>query len=155
MDLATSPKVYLAGLISTDYPESLAWRKHAAVYLDSETISPMRDKQNLADRTTDGGLTATDLTGADIITRDYHDVSRCDVILVHLETFGSPRPLIGTVCELAWAWQMRKPIVAVVNEDNYVMRNHPFISQMVNHYFTNLSEACDFINTYYKGMALK
>lgn len=144
--------VYLAGLISTDFKESLLWREHVEpAFLGSgmQVLSPMRGKKTLDVFSKDGGVTDPWLSAKDIIFRDYGDVSQADVILAHLETFGSPRPLIGTVCELAWAWQLKKPVVAIAAEDNYLMRKHPFIAECVAHYCDKLEEAVDFTVHYY------
>lgn len=156
----TKTKVYLAGLISTEYPESINWRRRAHIsfgpYSDYvEVIDPLRDKENLTNLTEDGGLTMTGLTASDIMLRDYHDVMRSDVILVNLYSYGSPRPPMGTLCELAWAWQAHIPIVGIAAENNYVMRHHPFLAVMVNHYFKNPSYACDFIADYYLNFSTR
>lgn len=141
--------VYLAGLISTDFPESLQWRNDVAPTLAQcmRVLSPMRGKQDF--KLEHGGLTDPQLTSKDIITRDFHDVEQSDVILVHLEDFGSPRPLVGTVCELAWAWLLRKPVVAIAKEENKLMRLHPFIREAVSHYCTTMEEAIAFVLHYY------
>src|SRR6266436_3238829 len=89
--------VYLCGLISTDFPESLQWRIDVATVLIEagfKVLSPMRGKENLVQTSPNGGLTDPKLTESDIVLRDYGDVSRSDVVFAHLETFGSPRPLI-------------------------------------------------------------
>lgn len=140
--------VYLAGLISTDYPDSLLWRIEVAPILEAhefDVLSPMRGKERLALESMDGGLTDPNLTSRDIILRDYHDVVESDVILMHLESFGSPRPLLGTICELAWAWEMKKPIIAIVDPDNKLMLNHPFVKEAVSHYFHSTEDAIEFI----------
>jgi nucleoside 2-deoxyribosyltransferase len=139
--------VYLAGLISTDYPESLIWRVEVTPMLEAhefDVLSPMRGKENLVLQSPDGGITDPNLTSKDIILRDYHDVVSSDIILMHLENFGSPRPLLGTICELAWAWEMKKPIVAIAHSDNKLMRSHPFVKEAVSHYCSTVSEAIDF-----------
>lgn len=143
--------IYLAGFISTDYPESLSWRLIAeARFADVfHVLSPMRGKERLKSQTTDGGITTTVNTSKDIILRDWNDVKRSDVILMHLENFGSPRPLIGTVSEMAWAWQLQKPIVGIANEGNYLMRNHPFVKESVAHYLPTVEEAIDFAASFY------
>lgn len=126
--------IYLAGLISTDYPESLLWRKIASERireLGHNPISPMAGKKNLAKQTTDGGITSKVATSKGIILRDYRDLRRADVIVANLETFGCRRPLVGTLFELAWAWQLNVPVVAIVAPDNYLFRQHPFISESV------------------------
>lgn len=140
--------IYLAGLISTDYPESLLWRIEVTPVLEAhefDVLSPMRGKEKLILQSPDGGITDPNLTSKDIILRDYHDVVSSDVILMHLENFGSPRPLLGTICELAWAWEMKKPIVAITHPDNKLMLNHPFVKEAVSHYFNTTEEAIEFV----------
>jgi nucleoside 2-deoxyribosyltransferase len=144
--------VYLAGLISTDYPESLQWRLLVAPLLEQagfEVRTPLAGKKNLKSETKDGGITTTVTTGKSITLRDYRDVSECDIMLTHLEQFGCPRPLVGTVAELAWAWQLRKPVVAIANTDNYLMRNHPFVSEFVSQYWPTVQDAVDYVIRYY------
>ena len=107
-------KIYLAGLIATDYPESLTWRDEAEdrLFNCAEVLSPMRGKKNLKDESGDGGITSVSLTSKDIILRDFNDVLAADLVLVNLNTFGSPRPLLGTIYEMAWVWQFRKRCIA-------------------------------------------
>ena len=70
-------------------------------------------------------------------------------MLTHLETFGSARPLVGTIAELAWAWDQRTPVVAICAKDNYLMRKHPFISEFVSMYVETEEEAIEFLRRYY------
>ena len=143
-----SKTVYLAGLISTDFKESLTWRLDAEMWLRAagfDVLSPMRGKKNLASESPDGGLTSTRLTPRDIVLRDYDDIDRADIILVNLETFGSPRPMIGTMFEMGFAWKIRKIVIAVADLDNTTMYFHPFLMETVAHYFTTVERAVDFI----------
>jgi nucleoside 2-deoxyribosyltransferase len=145
--------VYLAGLISTDHPASLVWRTIAEPMLearDFRVLSPLRGKANLSQVSPDGGVSHPDLSPKDIVLRDYNDIVNSDVILMHLETFGSTRPLLGTVAEMAWAWKLRIPIVAVANLSNYLMRSHPFVREFVAHYFETVEEAVDFIANHHR-----
>lgn len=144
--------IYLAGLISTDFTESLLWRIDAAPILESSgfnVLSPMRGKEKLALLSKDGGITDPRLTPKDIMLRDYNDVVESDVILMHLDSFGSTRPLLGTIVELGWAWQLKKPIVAIAAEDNILMRTHPFVREAVAHYFPTVEEAVEFSVEHY------
>lgn len=144
--------IYLAGLISSDYPESLEWRSEASYVLrvHFNVLDPLRGKGDLKEVSPDGGLNHPRLTAADIILRDYNDVAKSDLILVHLDDFGSPRPLIGTIVELGWAWLMKKPVVAIAKESNQLMRTHPFVVQCVAHYFQTLSQAVTFCIAEYR-----
>lgn len=138
--------IYLAGLISSDYPESLTWRSNAGFTLQVHfnVLDPLRGKSDLKQVSPDGGLNHPRLSSTDIILRDYNDVKASDIILVRLDNFGSPRPLIGTIVELGWAWLMKKPVIAVAAESNKLMRTHPFVVQCVSHYFNTLDEAVYF-----------
>ena len=146
------PTIYLAGLISTDYPGSLEWRQYAESELlaaGAIVLSPLRGEGNLVELSPDGGLTTPKRTSRDVILRDHSDIQVADTVLVHLEDFGSPRPLMGTLYELAWCWRLRKPVVAVAKADNYLMRTHPFVSESVAHYLPTIEEAVEFIKSYY------
>jgi nucleoside 2-deoxyribosyltransferase len=144
--------VYLAGLISTEFPESLYWRERVEPELSQyfSVLSPMRGKKDLQKTSKDGGLNDPSLDSKDIILRDYSDVKATDIVFAHLDLFGSPRPLTGTVAELAWTWQMQKPVIAIASKTNSLMRNHPFIKEMVAHYFETEGEAVKFLVTRYK-----
>jgi nucleoside 2-deoxyribosyltransferase len=144
------PVVYLAGLISTTVPDSLRWREDAIPILTDagfEVLSPMRGKD--PKRLQAGGLTDPCLTAKDIIARDYQDVSRSNVVLAHLELFGGQRPLLGTIAELAWCWQLKIPVVGMVSRENDYILNHPFTKEFVAHFFHDEDEAVEFIIDYY------
>jgi hypothetical protein len=73
------------------------------------------------------------------------DVLEADIVLVNLNTFGCPRPLIGTIFELAWVWHLRKRCIAICDPNNYLMHEHPFLKETIGHYFETLEAACRFI----------
>jgi len=144
--------VYLSGLISTEYLESLTWRasvEPVLVEAGFQVLSPMRGKDNLVNLTTNGGLTDPRLTDGDIVLRDYRDILDSDIILAHLETFGSPRPLLGTIAELGWGWSNHTPIVGVAHPGNLLMRTHPFITRFVSHFCQDVEDAVDFVIQHY------
>jgi len=143
--------VYLAGLISTTHPESLAWRDEAAFRLVEncglDVLSPVRGKDMAT--STDGGLSTPEQTNKSIILRDYNDIQQADILLVNLNLWGSSRPLVGTLMELAWAWEMKMPVVAVCSKGDRLMRDHPFVQECVSHYCETVEEAIDFIGRYH------
>ena len=143
--------VYLAGLISTDHPQSLEWRDDAAFKLKADwkidSLSPLRGKNLTTSK--DGGLTCSEQSSKAIILRDYNDIVQSDVMLANLNLWGSPRPLTGTIMELAWAWQMKMPVVAVCAKDDVLMRQHPFIYECVSYYCETMEEAIEFVGRYY------
>lgn len=128
-------KVYLAGPIQDlSYGEATEWRVYAKRVLGSVKIngySPMRDKDYLSSEQKLGGSYDQDdmpmSTGRGVITRDFYDVESSDAVLVYL--LGATQISVGTVCEIAWAWQMRKPLVLVMEKTGNV-HDHVFIKQM-------------------------
>ena len=143
--------VYLAGLISTDFPQSISWRLVAneALHEHATVLSPMRGKDELFRTSQDGGLTDPKLMPNDIVLRDYNDIQAADIVLANLDVFESPRPMIGSIAELSWAWERRIPIIAVASPNNTLMRNHPFIRAMVTRYFDDLDSAVNHVLSYY------
>lgn len=95
----------------------------------------------------DGGVTDPFLTSRDIIFRDYWDIRQSDVLLTCLDDFGNSRPLVGTLMELAWAWEARKPVVAFAATP--LMLNHPFVKESVGRYCADLDEAIDILVRHY------
>lgn len=83
-------------------------------------LSPMRGKAYLSDKGVlqadcdpYGALSALS-SNRGILTRDFNDVTTCDVLLVNL--LGAKAPSIGTAMEIAWAFQKRTPIVAAMED---------------------------------------
>jgi nucleoside 2-deoxyribosyltransferase len=143
--------IYLAGLISTAYPETHTWRLIAqdALQEHATVLSPLRGKSDLFEKSKDGGITDPNLSSGDVILRDYGDIQQADIMLVNLESYGSTRPMVGTIAELAWAWERRIPIVAIASSSNKLMRTHPFIVSMVTRFFDNLDDGIDHVLVYY------
>lgn len=48
-----------------------------------------------------------------IIMGDYMSVKKADLVIANLDTFGSQRPLTGTLFELGWCWTMQKPFIII------------------------------------------
>lgn len=147
----SKPLVYLAGPIAgiTGY-EATDWRTLAAHRLEIhniETLSPMRAKQSLGEQSRisvnyhDYEKLGTFFTSKAIMARDFNDVKRCDVLLVNL--LGAPRPSLGTVMELAWAYALQKPAVVAIEAEGNVNDNHPMIHEAIPFRVETLDEAID------------
>lgn len=113
--------VYLAGPITgCTYDGCTDWRNYAKANLAVAGIvglDPMRAKDYLAKETTLGNNYAHPLScPRGIMTRDHWDCTRCDVLLVNLR--GAKTISIGTVMEIAWAWDNGIPIVCVMEAGN-------------------------------------
>ena len=79
-----------------------------------------------------------------IITQNYMDTTKCDVVLAYLPRCISDRRCsYGTVCEIAWAYAHQTPVV-IVSDDEFVHK-HPLLDVAGAH-FTELEEAIDYIN---------
>jgi len=129
-------KIYLAGYISgAVIKECSEWRKRLRIvydnWIDKEGqkrrypicwIDPLNG-EDFAEISPDGlkGV----LPPHAIVHKDYRSIEICDIVVVNMDTFGQQRPLIGTICELAWAWNKNKPIIMITDDPVYM--THPFL----------------------------
>src|SRR6476620_1152916 len=136
--------VYLAGPITgTTYEGCTEWREQVKEMVDSDilTLSPMRGKQYLLERTK-GGVIADSYSDTimscekGINCRDFNDVQRADALLVNF--LGSKKVSIGTVMEIAWARAFNKPVVCIMEEDN--IHNHSMLIYACGYITDNLEE---------------
>jgi len=146
------PLVYLAGGIAgLTGVQMLKWRQEAAAELEErgiETLNPMRAKESLV---ADGQPLGRDFhayekrgaffTSRGIMTRDYNDVARCDALLVNL--LGLDKPSLGTIMELAWAWQLKKPAVVMIEPTGNPHDGHPMIHEAISFRVATLDEGID------------
>lgn len=122
--------IYLSGPITGETYEGCSdWRIEASKKIaqlsngEVKTLSPLRGKQGLESKQTvlkqfytENPLT----TPHNIMGRDYNDTVRSDLVLVNLK--GSQRVSIGTVMEVAWAYQSRVPVIIIDDKDG--IHNH-------------------------------
>ena len=147
----TKPLVYLAGGIAgLSGADATDWRDMAEVQLwgrDVEALNPMRAKKDLSDQLKistnfkDYELYGAFFTSRGIMTRDFNDVKRCDVLLVNL--LGLTKPSLGTIMELGWAYALQKPAVVAIEERGNPHDNHPMIFEAMPFRVTTLDEAID------------
>lgn len=135
--------IYLAGPITgLTYKGSTDWRNEVAEVLNSEKIeclSPMRGKDYLANA---GVLTAGTYDGTltqakSINRRDYFDCTRSTVVFVNL--LGTTRISVGTVMEIAWAYQKQIPTVVIMEPDN--MHHHVMLDECSTYIVSSIDEA--------------
>jgi len=137
--------IYLAGYISgKKLKECIEWRKYLRTYYASKGwsivwLDPLK------------GLTARDIEPHAIVHRDYNSVKKANLIVANLNTFGQERPSVGTFCELAWAWEQKKPIVIITEKEYYI--KHPFINYFASWIVKNVEEVVGkkIIPYFYKG----
>jgi len=138
-----SPTVYLAGAITGErYDGATDWRERVATELDYVGItafSPMRGKEYLdTEKPIAAEYSDRILSNSRaIMTRDFFDVRRADLLLVNL--LGTRKASIGTTMEIAWGYQLQKPIVLVMEPEN--VHNHPMIREAVGYWVESLDDA--------------
>lgn len=142
--------VYLAGPIShVSYGACTGWRDEAEAALKAwgiKGLSPMRGKDFLkhvtcfsqqCDAYSDNPLSSP----RGIMTRDYYDATNCDVLLVNL--LGAEKVSIGTVMEIAWAYQARTPIVLMIESGGTNVHEHSMIHEAIGYRTDKLAEAIE------------
>lgn len=151
-------KIYLAGYISGNkLTECLAWRKKIREHFDVNPkwhgqitfLDPLNGKDF---EMIDAEGLKSNIPGKAFIGRDHKCVKIADLLIVSLDTFGEPRPLTGTIYELAWAWLYKTPVI-VITQDRYYSE-HPFIQDTAGIIVSSVDELLDkeYIQYYYKGL---
>jgi len=141
--------VYLAGAITgLTYKGATDWREAVAKELDSdkvETLSPMRGKAFLLNAgvlhsgTYDANVISS---GKGIMRRDHFDCTRASAVLVNLLGSGE-RISIGTVMEVAFAYDHKIPVICVMEQDN--KHNHVMFNEGCTYVVRTLEEAVELI----------
>jgi nucleoside 2-deoxyribosyltransferase len=151
-------KIYLAGFIQGSCIEKcIAWRKRLREYYDNwkdgqryplSWLDPINGEH--FDEITPDGLKGF-LPPNAIVHKDYYCVKNSDLIICNMDTFGENRPLVGTIYELAWAYEFRKIVIMIT--DNQVYEQHPFLTNTVSWYVKSVDELIEkkIINTFYKA----
>lgn len=151
-------KVYLAGYIQKSVIEECkAWRKkireHYTKWKGGKEypivwFDPLNGEEKA--EITPSGL-VTNIPSNAIVHRDYQCVVKADVIVANMDTFGQDRPLTGTLFELAWAYEHRKPVILITNEDRY--KYHPFMTNTASYIVESVDELLDekILNFFFKG----
>lgn len=147
--MRNSPLVYLAGPITGEsWAGSTDWRD-AMIYTLAQYeltgVSPLRGKDYLKNETaiSDSYENTTMSSSKSIFARDFHDVQRCDALLVNF--LGSKKVSIGTVMEITYAWTLRKPIVVVMDPDN--IHKHSMLGEASSFVVSTLDEAAQVLHS--------
>lgn len=132
------PTVYLAGPITgLTYGQSNDWRLYAIQKLAAlgiKGVSPLRAKEYLESLGTLSGHGAEYShlglfsTPQAVLARDHGDVTNTDGTIVNL--LGAKTVSVGTVAEIAWAWDHRKRLVVAIEPEGNP-HNHMFITEMI------------------------
>jgi nucleoside 2-deoxyribosyltransferase len=122
------------------------WKDTGKNYGDISFLNPI----NGEDQISEDGLTSH-VPSKSILSKDYNAIQKCDLFIVNMNTFGVLRPPIGTIMEICMAWQAKKPIIMITQDDLY--KKHSFVSNMVDWYFDTVKDMLDAksINIFYKA----
>ena len=145
------PKIYLAGPITgLSYKESTQWRTdfQNAVYPRIECFSPLRFKSYLSSEKVildvyDQETYSVLSTQRGVMTRDYFDCTRADMIVANL--LNTAKPSLGTVMEIAWAYQARIPVVSIMEKEGNP-HDHGMIREAIGFRVETIQEAIDVVN---------
>jgi len=145
--------IYLVGQIS-DNIETYNWRKNVIQELkDYENVRIINPCNSEFNRTIEGDK---DLfakwqrvaTANLLVPKDRNHVKESDCILANLNLYSPDKPLIGSLYELAWAYdQSHTMVIGIANEElgNSYILNHPFIRQSIDILARDEYQACELI----------
>ncbi|MCK9429010.1 MAG: hypothetical protein M0R17_03230 [Candidatus Omnitrophica bacterium] len=149
-------KIYLAGIISEKEIDLCRawrsqiidhysnWKNSGKNYGDVCFLNPLNGEDNIS------GLTSN-IPPSAIFIKDYNAIRISNLFIVNMDNFGSDRVNVGTILEIAFAYEAKLPILMITTDDMH--KQHPFLSTMVNCYFTSVEELLEkkIINTFYKA----
>lgn len=146
-------RLYLAGPITgISYKEVMEKRNNLKKDLEPEyfVVDPMRGKESLAEdlslSSNYSGLHMDPLLGGhSIFRRDYTDLLSCDVVLGDFR--GSKKISIGSVMELAWAYQKGIYVITVMEPGN--MHEYAFMDEVAGVSYFFMQEALHYLKYSY------
>jgi len=147
--------IYLAGQICED-KGSHVWREGATEILEAMgfgVINPAANHFNreLMGRTENNGeeflRLAIEQSQGILIDKDHALVKKSDIVLVNLQTFPSFKPMVGTLFELAWCYDDKRPVIGITDDGPY--SRHPFIQRTLSGKAASVLEACRLIERLY------
>ena len=150
--------VYLAGIIDGkniekchDWRNQIIntysnWKNTQQNYGDIAFLNPLNGETEISK----DGL-ASNVPPKAILDKDYNAIKNSNLFIVNMETYGVQRPPIGTLMEIAFAYEFRIPIIMITTDNVY--HQHPFVSNMVSWYFESVEEMIKekSINKFYKS----
>jgi nucleoside 2-deoxyribosyltransferase len=139
--------IYLAGAITGEsFGNATDWREYVRTKLSPGIVglSPLRAKAYLKSETEIGdcydsqnGVATPLSTSRGIMTRDFFDCQKCDVILANL--LGTEKVSIGTVMEIAWSFAFKKPLILVLEDNN--IHEHAMIREATGFRVSTIDDA--------------
>lgn len=123
--------VYLSGPMGgCSFKEMNDWRVYAAEKLNSDTLKCILPTRSFTEKE------VPKETDKWINRRDYFDCVRSQCLLVNFQ--GMKHLSIGTIMEIAWAFQKQIHIVCVCEPDG--PQSHPMLQDSITHEVATLDE---------------
>lgn len=147
--------IYLCGNISSD-PETYKWREKATELLKDKyrVFNPAANTFNkrlikVHKGEADGFLKdAIARSQRLLIIKDFNLVQTADILLVNVALITPEKPPLGTIFELAWAWLLKKPVIAIIGDNLYSV--HPFPATVFSATTETVEEACELIHEFFE-----
>jgi len=142
----------MAGLSFDQVKENYLIKKKILTNMGFEILCPMDGKMFLSGSKQFHGNGFNDYpvtTNKAIKSRDRWMVGQSDIIFADF-TISSPKVSIGTCMEIAWADELKKHIVIVMQDDN--IHNHCFISECANVIFPEIGAAYQYLGQLISGI---
>jgi nucleoside 2-deoxyribosyltransferase len=150
--------IYLAGIIDGKNIEKCKewrtqiinhytnWKNTNQNYGDVCFLNPINGENQISE----DGL-SSHIPSRAILDKDYNAIKKCDLFIVNMNVFGVNRPPIGTIMEIAFAYEFKKPIIMITQDEIY--KKHPFVSNMISWYFNSVDDLLNqkAINIFYKA----
>jgi len=151
-------KVYLAGIIDGEKIEKCKFWRHQIInhysnwknsgknYGDICFLNPLNGEDDISK---DG--MSSNIPPSAIFIKDYNAIRKSDLFIVNMDTYKSKRTNIGTIMEIAFAYEHKIPILMITRDQMHY--KHPFVISVVNCYFKSIKELLESraINVFYKA----
>ncbi len=123
--------VYLSGPMGNcTFKEMREWRAYVSERLDSNSLTCLDPTRSFTENSVPVESSKW------INRRDYFDCVRAQALLVNLQ--GIKTLSVGTIMEIAWAFQKQIHIVCVVEPGG--PQNHPMLADSITHEVATLDE---------------
>ena len=140
--------IYLAGGMQKfgkkDFNESNYWRVHIEQELMKLDCGSQTRICNPNDYYSFYDNSPRYSTMREVMEFDLNKVRNSDLIIVNFNDLKS----LGTMAELAIAYEHRIPVIGLCSEENYPML-HPWQKEMCNRIFGDIDELIDYVIEYY------
>ena len=137
-------KCYLAGGMckfgEDKFNESNFWRVHIQEVLSEMPVEVCNPNDYFSFKDNPAKYKST----KEVMEFDLNKVRNSDFIIANFNDIYS----LGTMAEIAIAYEHRIPIIGLVSKDNESLL-HPWQKEMCSRFFTDIDEMLDYVEDYY------